>query len=121
MAHASMHNVVFQLEIRPEKRSTPEFRLLVEALLAAAREELEWENAAKHTPSGTSICIGATVGGQRIVLTVDDVVPGSASAIRKGCSKSLNAARRRATSPVWAWVWRSAARSHTCTEAKSAP
>jgi two-component system sensor histidine kinase KdpD len=34
------------------------------------------ENAAKHTPSGTSICIGATVGGQRIVLTVDDDGPG---------------------------------------------
>jgi two-component system sensor histidine kinase KdpD len=34
------------------------------------------ENAAKHTPSGTSICIGATVSGQRIVLTVDDDGPG---------------------------------------------
>jgi hypothetical protein len=34
---------VFQLEIRPEKRKSPEFRLLVDALLSAAREELEWE------------------------------------------------------------------------------
>ena len=34
---------VFQLEIRPDKRHTPEFRVLVEALLDAARDELEWE------------------------------------------------------------------------------
>jgi hypothetical protein len=40
---------VFQLEIRPEKRKSPEFRLLVEALLAAAREELEWEKQQKKT------------------------------------------------------------------------
>lgn len=44
---ADKQHYLFQLEIRPEKRHTPEFRLLVEALLDAAKEELEWERQAK--------------------------------------------------------------------------
>jgi two-component system, OmpR family, sensor histidine kinase KdpD len=34
------------------------------------------ENAAKHTPSGTTICIGVSVSGDTAVLTVEDDGPG---------------------------------------------
>jgi two-component system sensor histidine kinase KdpD len=34
------------------------------------------ENASKHTPPGTSICIGVTVSGQKAVLIVEDDGPG---------------------------------------------
>jgi hypothetical protein len=37
---------IYQLEIRPEMRGSVELRMLVKALLAAAREELEWAERA---------------------------------------------------------------------------
>lgn len=36
-------NQVIQLEVRPEKKDSPSFKMLVDALLSAAREELAWE------------------------------------------------------------------------------
>lgn len=43
---------IYWLEIRPEMRGTPAFRMLVEALLSAAREELEWEAEATQPVEG---------------------------------------------------------------------
>jgi hypothetical protein len=37
-----LHQII-QLEVRPDKKDTPSFKMLVEALLSAAREELAWE------------------------------------------------------------------------------
>jgi two-component system, OmpR family, sensor histidine kinase KdpD len=34
------------------------------------------ENAAKHTPPGTSICMGVAVSDQNVLLTVEDDGPG---------------------------------------------
>jgi hypothetical protein len=47
----------YQLEIRPEMRRSREFRLLVEALLSAAREELEWERGATKLSAGKGTLI----------------------------------------------------------------
>jgi hypothetical protein len=44
---------IYQLEIRPEMRDSVEFRLLIKALLAAAREELAWKNERRTEEAGS--------------------------------------------------------------------
>jgi hypothetical protein len=36
---------IIQLELRPDKKDSPSFRMLVDAVLSAAREELAWQEA----------------------------------------------------------------------------
>lgn len=43
-----LHQVI-QLEIRPDMTDSPSFKMLVEALLSAAREELAWEAAEQRS------------------------------------------------------------------------
>jgi hypothetical protein len=45
--HDIQHRPSIQIEVRPEKKDTPSFKMLVEALLSAAREELAWEAEAQ--------------------------------------------------------------------------
>jgi hypothetical protein len=45
--HEPQPQPIIQLEIRRDQTDSPSFKMLVEALLSAAREELAWEAEAR--------------------------------------------------------------------------
>ena len=48
--HESQLHPIIELRLRPEKRDSPSFKMLIEALLSAAREELAWEAEQREEP-----------------------------------------------------------------------
>ena len=77
------------------------------------------ENAAKYTPAGSAIQLGATVQDKELRISVCDNGPGVPLAPNAGSSRNSLAANANPPRRAWAWAWRCAKPSSPPTMAAS--